>query len=223
MMNFSASYAGNSVSTADRNYAQKVLHSPLVQRLSAAGLASFNLSDICRLVQEWRCVGGSFSDVLAQRAKIPLQTIHFFSQNNPTPTSGRRIGDYLVAAGLVTQLTIRQTLEELLNKGQRQLLGQALADRHHISHRTANYFAETYTTPQPTNSVSVSEFDSCLTMSRPTRRRSLNDFCKAAADALAYSRNVGPKMREEAAEMLAIYPNHSKVKYWCARMGVSSK
>ena len=238
MTNFSASIVSggsfsseSSVSAADRNYAQKVLQSPLVRRLSAAGLISFNIYEICRLVQEWRCVGGSFSDVLASRTQLPLQTIQFFSQRDPIPASGRRIGDYLVAAGLVTQLAIRQTLDDLQSKGQRQLLGQALADRRHISHQTANYFAETYTTPNREANSSGdrgaallnSEFASCLTSSFQKRRKSLDDFFQAAADAVAYSRRISPKMRKEAAEMLEIYPNHSKVKYWCARLGVSKR
>ena len=237
MTNFSASIAsggsfssGSSVSVADRNYAQKVLQSPLVQRLSAAGLISFNLSEICRLVEEWRCVGGSFSDVLANRTQLPPQTIQFFSQRDPIPTSGRRIGDYLVAAGLVTQLAIRQTLDELRSKGNHQLLGQALADRHHISHQTANYFAETYTTPRKANAagnrsafLNESDFADCLTSACQERRKSLDDFFQAAADAVAYSRRVSPKMRKEAARMLEAYPNHNKVKYWCARLGVSKR
>ncbi|MGK7912307.1 MAG: hypothetical protein AB4050_12650 [Synechococcus sp.] len=193
------------------------------------------MSEVCRLVQEWRCVGGSFADVLAQRIQIQPQTIQFFSQADPIPASGRRIGDYLVAAGLVTQLAIHQTLEELQSKGQHQLLGQALADRHHISHQTANYFAETYTTPLQVSSASGrgtdgrsadlanSDFSNCLTSSCQNRRRSLDRFFQTAADAVAYSRRVTPKIRKEAAEMLEAYPTNSKVKYWCARLGVSQR
>ena len=237
MTNFSPSlfntgniFANHNLSAADRSYAMKVVQSPLFQRLTASGLVSLKEADICRWVQEWRCVGGSFVDVLAARTRLSLQTIRFFSQQDPIPASGRRIGDYLVSAGLVSQLAIRQTISDLQASGKRQLLGQALADRRHISHHTADYFAKTYTagpTASPASEASYSsppapsDFDNCMTTPCQKRRQSLEGFFQAAADAVAYSRNVTPKLRRQAAEMLEAYPNHSKVKYWCARLGIA--
>lgn len=234
MTNFSATTPGNSsITTADKLYASKVLQSPLYQRLTAAGLVNSDRYDIYRWVQEWRCVGGSFTDVLAKRTQLSSKTIEFFSQSDPVPDSGHRIGDYLVCAGLVTNMAVDNTLSELHESGQQQLLGQALAERHYISYFTANYFAETFTNSPsaiaelvenegylPRPSLSEDDLGGCMTQSNQNKRRSLEEFFQAAADTVAGSHRPSPRMRSEAEYMLATFPNNSKVKYWCARLGV---
>ena len=219
----SPSLAGIRVSEAERSYALKVMRSPLYQRLQAAGLIGCSESDICEWIQEWQQIGGSFSNFFAEKACLPIQTMQFFFQEEPV-SNGQRIGDYLVAAGLVTRLAIRQVLDELKTSGRKQLLGQALAERQHISRHTANYFANRFTKPDraPASSPDPS-FSSCMTNTGPkTLRYKLDEFLSVVADAATHSRVISPSLRQEAAKMLAAYPNHCKLKYWCARLGVTN-
>ena len=215
---------GNLASAADRSYALEVMRSPLVQRLQAAGLIDCNAANICEWVQEWRQLGGSFSNLFAERACLSLQTLKFFSQEKPVLTTGRRIGDYLVAAGLVSRFAIRQVLSEIKHSGRKQLLGQALAERKHISTHTANYFANRFTqTGQPPQSSPAPSFSHCMTTAKVHKSSyNLDEFFQAAAGAVIHSRRIMPHIKQEAAEILAAYPHHCKVKYWCARLGVTS-
>ena len=208
----------------EREYALNVMRSPLVRRLKSAGLIDNIDINIPKWVSEWRQVGGSFASVFSKRSGLSMQTLRFFSQKDPIPSSGGRLGDYLVAAGLVPRVKVLETLAEI-NRGDRhQLLGKALVGRKFISEQTANYFAETYTssTEEPLDPEHVVLSKGLTRSKQPKAPYRLDEFFDLASDAAIYSRKIGPQMRKDAAEMLAAYPNHRIVRYWCARLGVTS-
>ncbi|MGK7907890.1 MAG: hypothetical protein AB4040_11805 [Synechococcus sp.] len=226
MVSLSVPLFSNSQSFADsdREFALNVLRSPLVQRLKAAGLIDSINADIVEWIKEWRQVGGSFASVFSKRSGLSMQTLRFFSQKDPLPSAGGRLGDYLVAAGLVPRVTVLETLAEINNSNRKQLLGHALVKRKYISKQTANYFAETYTNPSP-ESLDPEHALLSKGLARPQQRKapySLDEFFLLAADAAIHARSIAPKLREDAADMLAAYPKHRIVKYWCARLGVTT-
>lgn len=106
--------------------------------LQEAGLISDQ--DMEQVLALWQQQGGRLTQVLADHTGLQQSTVKFFSDGGYTARlsgSCHRIGDYLQAAGLVSEEQI-QTVIAARPDG--QLLGEALVDQGYLSAATAEYF-----------------------------------------------------------------------------------
>ncbi|NJK63796.1 MAG: hypothetical protein HC921_14900 [Synechococcaceae cyanobacterium SM2_3_1] len=106
--------------------------------LQEAGLITDQ--DMEQVLTLWQQKGGRLTQVLADHTGLQQTTVKFFSDGGYTARlsgSCHRIGDYLQAAGLVSEEQI-QTVITARPEG--QLLGEALVDQGYLSAAAADYF-----------------------------------------------------------------------------------
>ncbi|MDX2272203.1 MAG: hypothetical protein NW237_09695 [Cyanobacteriota bacterium] len=111
-------------------------------RLQEADLISDE--QIQAVLRVWSSQGGKLTHVLSEQTGLQPSTIKFFSDEGYSAKlfGCRRIGEYLQAAGLVTEADLQAALQD---NRQGRRLGEALADRGLIRPSTADYFARTFT------------------------------------------------------------------------------
>jgi hypothetical protein len=114
----------------------------LFDQMSQAGLLT--TQQIQQIQQTWNLRGGKLTDVMAELTGIPVETIKFFSESGYSAKlmGCHRIGEYLLAAGLITREELDRVLED---PDRTQRLGEALAKQGVISPETADYFAQMFT------------------------------------------------------------------------------
>ncbi|MEN9262243.1 MAG: hypothetical protein Q6L60_14905 [Thermostichus sp. HHBFW_bins_43] len=100
------------------------------------------------VLELWQHQGGKLTDILTTHLGLQDATIRFFSDEGYVARlSGcRRLGEYLRAAGLVTDEELQRALQIHRQSGLR--LGETLVQQGLIRPSTANYFAHTFTQAQ---------------------------------------------------------------------------
>ncbi|MEL7086288.1 MAG: FHA domain-containing protein [Cyanobacteria bacterium P01_A01_bin.3] len=119
---------------------------PIIRNLRAADLLT--KQEVLEAALIWKQMGGKLEHVLVERMGIKSTTIKFF-HNNEAGTSAKeqgckRIGEFLRAAGLVSEGEIQFVLEELKTQGRRLKLGDALVEQGLVKQSTINYFANRF-------------------------------------------------------------------------------
>ncbi len=99
---------------------------------------------IQQIQQTWNLRGGKLTDVMVELTGIPAETIKFFSESGYSAKlmGCHRLGEYLLAAGLITRAELDRVLQD---PARTQRLGEALAKQGVISPETADYFAQMFT------------------------------------------------------------------------------
>ncbi|MEN9222592.1 MAG: hypothetical protein Q6M04_09160, partial [Thermostichus sp. BF3_bins_97] len=102
------------------------------------------------VLELWQHQGGKLTDILTAHLGLQNATIRFFSDEGyAARLSGcRRLGEYLQAAGLVTDEELQRALQIHRQSGLR--LGETLVQQGLLRPSTANYFAHTFTQAQRT-------------------------------------------------------------------------
>lgn len=119
---------------------------PIIKNLRAADL--LNKQEVLEAARIWKQMGGKLEHVLVDRMGIKSTTIKFF-HNNEAGTSAKqqgckRIGEFLRAAGLVSEGEIQFVLEELKTQGRSLKLGDALVEQGLVKQSTIDYFANRF-------------------------------------------------------------------------------
>ncbi len=109
--------------------------------LQEAGLV--NDQHIEQVLSTWQRQGGKLTQVLSDCTGLDLATVRFFSDGGySAKLSGcQRLGDYLKAAGLVTE---DQILEVIERRQPSQLLGEALVEQGYVKSATIDYFMQVF-------------------------------------------------------------------------------
>ena len=119
---------------------------PLINNLKEAGLLSDR--EIVQVACTWRQMGGKLERVLVDRMGIKSSTIAFFSNvdagSEAKQKGCRRIGEFLRAAGLVSEDEIQFVLQELNNQSRKLKLGDALVEQGLLKQSTVDYFANQF-------------------------------------------------------------------------------
>jgi hypothetical protein len=140
----------DSPASADRLYEGESVQSPvltpwarqLFMRLQEADLITD--VQIERVLKAWGREGGKLTHILSEYTGLQMSTIRFFSDEGYAAKlyGCRRIGEYLKAAGLVTEKELEAALKERTHN---RRIGEVLAEKGLIRPTTADYFARTFT------------------------------------------------------------------------------
>ncbi|NJK63711.1 MAG: hypothetical protein HC921_14410 [Synechococcaceae cyanobacterium SM2_3_1] len=114
----------------------------LFDQMLRAGLLTSQ--QIQQIQQTWNLRGGKLTDVMVELTGIPVETIKFFSESGYSAKlmGCHRMGEYLLAAGLITRTELDRVLQD---PARTERLGEALAHQGVISPETADYFAQMFT------------------------------------------------------------------------------
>ena len=119
---------------------------PIIKNLRDADL--LNEQEVWEAARIWKQMGGKLEHILVDRMGIKSTTIKFF-HNREAGTSAKeqgckRIGEFLRAAGLVSEGEIQFVLEELKKQGRSLKLGDALVEQGLVKQSTIDYFASRF-------------------------------------------------------------------------------
>jgi hypothetical protein len=110
-------------------------------QLQEAGLITHE--EVDHVLKVWQQDGGKLTHVLSECTELQPTTVKFFGNGGYAARLAgcKRIGDYLQAAGLVTEAQIQAALSQ---RQPGQKLGEVLAMQGVIRAMTADYFARTF-------------------------------------------------------------------------------
>ena len=132
--------------SVSESFLEYFLSFPLIKNLKEASLLSDR--EIIKAACTWRQMGGKLERVLVDRIGIKSSTLAFFSNGDAGSVAKqkgcRRIGEFLRAAGLVSEDEIQFVLQELDRQSRSLKLGDALVEQGLIKQSTVDYFADQF-------------------------------------------------------------------------------
>ena len=154
---------GHSAEEVSQAFLDYFLTYPIIKNMRAADL--LNQQELLEAARIWRQMGGKLEHVLVDRMGIKSTTIKFFSNDEAGQSAKKqgckRIGEFLRAAGLVSEGEIQFVLEELKQHGRTLKLGDALVEQGLIKQSTIDYFANRFINPNAVlGSINPKENDS---------------------------------------------------------------
>ncbi|MGK7910612.1 MAG: FHA domain-containing protein [Synechococcus sp.] len=140
------SEASNNKPEISQSFLDYFLTYPIIKNLIAADL--LDKQELLEAARIWKQMGGKLEHVLVDRMGIKSTTIKFF-HNSEAGTSAKqqgckRIGEFLRAAGLVSEGEIQFVLDELKTQGRTLKLGDALVEQGLVKQSTIDYFANRF-------------------------------------------------------------------------------
>ena len=146
LANDSRNYESDLLNPVSESFLEYFLNYPIISHLKQADL--LDDSEIIQAAHTWRQMGGKLERVLVDRMGIKSSTINFFNNKNAGVSAKqkgcRRIGEFLRAAGLVSEEEIRFVLQDLERQGRRLKIGEALVEQGLVKQSTIEYFANQF-------------------------------------------------------------------------------
>ncbi|WP_017325331.1 FHA domain-containing protein [Synechococcus sp. PCC 7336] len=140
--------SGGDFDLVSKKFLEYFLNYPVIENLKKADLLSDR--DIEKLACEWRRMGGKLDHILLDRMGFKSATVDFFRDSGEL-AKGRgckRLGEFLRAAGLVSEEEIKFALQQVRSQNRRLKIGEALVEYGLIKQSTVEYFADEFVDSQ---------------------------------------------------------------------------